>query len=143
MAGRAPGPHNAGVHVEIPTVAALAFVLASCDATPSREGNALVEGDLGVLEFELVSDRVAEGPNDFRLKVIGLEGRTPALSIRTLMPAMGHATDTAEVMETAPGEFALEGVVFDMPGAWAIRVRVAETGASETLDEAEFTLDVP
>lgn len=94
----------------------------------------------GGVSFRLSAAALVEGPND--LAVEATSGAAPAggaLVLTATMPAMSHGGAAYEGAETAPGTFAVDDVVLNMPGTWAVSVSLS----GPTPDEASFSLEVP
>lgn len=102
-------------------------------------------GTHGLLKLALIPEgSVQEGTNGFRLEVWDAATNSPIAgakpTARIVMPSMGHETGPQDALEVGGGKYDLTSVVFDMPGAWSVRLRV-EKGA--LVDEAEFQVQVP
>jgi hypothetical protein len=122
-----------------------ALALGACDATPAGVNGGVLPGAKGNVQFALVPQGpVSEGNNTFSMKLVDVRTMQPVtgamLTLHTLMPAMGHQTLEGTVEEQTPGTYVLSGIVFDMPGDWALRVQAS---SSAVADEVEFPLNVP
>lgn len=131
-------------------VGALLSLGASCTGEASgAAGHGAVSGPTpgahGTLLFTLSPDEPThEGPNRFHLDLDGAASKTPfegaTISVNVVMPAMGHETTSMEATDLGGGSYELPGVVFDMPGAWSLRLRVEKSGL---VDEVELPLEIP
>lgn len=124
---------------------ATAGAAAACDGGEAREDAWQSEARGAAYAFVLRSDAgVREGPNAFDLEIQPIDGSEldagATVSVLVRMRAMTHADQTAEVTRLDASSFALEDVVFPMPGTWDLEVSV-EDGAA--IDRATFELDVP
>ncbi len=123
---------------------ALAFVSACASEAPMEQGYE-VEVQGATHHFVLRSDAgVREGPNAFDLEVERIDGGAlgPSASVSVIvrMPAMTHGDQDVEVTRLEGSSFAVDDVVFAMPGTWELEVSVEEAAA---IDRATFKLDVP
>lgn len=121
---------------------ALVCALAGCggaDATgPTSSGDVAItvtpEGD------------VHRGSNTFTVKLAagsiapGTKEHT-SVEVTPWMPAMGHGASTdPTIVETGPGSFRVDEVMFSMPGTWELRVKVASDVGSGT---STFRYEIP
>lgn len=123
----------------------LLLALASCDVPLGGSTGGVQAGTQGKVNFALQPmTSVAEGKNDFSMSLIDVRTHKPIVgangTVRTLMPAMGHETSEATVEEPTSGAYVLRGVVFDMPGDWAIRIQIKRDAIT---DEVQFPFSVP
>lgn len=124
---------------------AVSAILVGCgeSETPLDHWQSEVRG--ATHEFVLRADGgLREGPNELELQIERLDGGElsdgAAVTAVVRMPAMVHAEDAAEVTRLETMSFAVDGVVFAMPGTWELEVTVEEGAA---VDRATFELDVP
>lgn len=126
--------------------ALLTVVAAGCSVASSPSSSSdTVAGANGHVEVEVQSvGAVREGPNGFRLQLVDAATNAPLLgaqlTARVSMPAMGHESGEADATEIGGGTYELPSVVFDMPGAWSLRLRVQKDAL---VDEAEYPVEVP
>jgi cytochrome c peroxidase len=77
-------------------------------------------------------------------RVLRVDGRVPmlrALEVDGGMPAHGHGLPSAPTLtQLGEGRFVVEGMKFNMPGSWVLKVMVADAAGA---DGAEFQVEVP
>ncbi len=135
------------------SLAALLLLAAACNSAGSdatgdvaEPVDATVEGDDGLLTFEIESDEpLAEGRNDFTVRVLhdGQPFTASSISATVAMASMTHGSTSAEISDLGAGTYGLRDVELSMPGEWRLSL-FAENG--ETLkirDTAALVLDVP
>jgi len=127
--------------------ATLVPALAACGDEASLED--LHREAVGVNErvvFEVLADSApAAGSNHFRLHLREAGTEAPfagaAVDVTLLMRTMGHGLTTPPgIAEVGGGEYAIDDLVFSMPGLWEVRYRATREGVT---DEAGFIYDVP
>ena len=119
--------------------------LMGCDVAPTTADGGTLSGTHQNIEFTLKPEApVGEGTNAFTMTLLDTQTHQPVsgatVTLHTNMPAMGHQTNAGSVEEPTPGHYVLRGIVFDMPGDWAVRLQVASTS---TTDEVEYPFNVP
>jgi hypothetical protein len=113
------------------------------DAAPGPTSSTL--GRRGVLSFDLAPrSEPAAGENAFHLCVSVAASGAPLTGARvsasSSMPAMGHASAAEAVAhEEGDGCYAIDGVVYSMPGTWKTEFSVLAGG---TADEILVEYDV-
>jgi hypothetical protein len=125
-------------------VLAMAF-LSGCGAGDETEESFSVEVHGAAHDFVLTSEAgVREGPNAFDLEVDRIDGSAldaaATVTVVVRMSAMTHGDQEVGVTRLGGSSFAVEDVVFAMPGTWELEVSVEE---GSSIDRATFELDVP
>jgi hypothetical protein len=126
------------------TTILLLLGVAGCGVSTPAATDADQTGTHGEVEFRLRAPAVGEGENSFTLELRDAQTHAPVSGavpkVRTMMPSMGHASDSATIIESSPGVYSITGVVFDMPGGWVIRLAVQKDAV---FDETQFAFDIP
>jgi hypothetical protein len=124
-----------------------ALLSPACGGSPADDAGLARSsaGRFGALEFAIEPlSPPAAGSNAFRVAVSILDTGEPfaggELKATAVMPSMGHESPAAPVaVEPEAGVYAVNDLVFTMPGRWEVRFR-AERG--DLIDEAAFAYEV-
>jgi hypothetical protein len=140
----APSAHPRTLALPLALGLGLAALAMGCAAPPPAAEESDKLGARGALRFSLDAPALREGENALEVAVLeatSRQGVTHALVVaEASMPSMHHAPEVGVVTDLGEGRYAVEGLVFSMPGTWRLHIEATR----DTLeDETTFDLDVP
>jgi hypothetical protein len=86
-----------------------------------------------VLRYRATPEPIPWGePFDLRVWVVGKDTREASLAVDAAMPEHGHGMNRVPVVTAAEdGGYAVEGLLFHMPGRWELYFDVTEGAVTE------------
>jgi hypothetical protein len=127
--------------------AVLLMALAGCGSSEDAASAPVTAvGIGGRLSFAVTPQSpIHEGPNDLLIAVHDVATDAPlagaSLDVSPFMAAMAHDAGSApEVVAGANGSYAVDDLVFSMPGVWEVRMHAVK---DDVADGASVTFDVP